>query len=208
MAKRQLKSWPLYTLLAGFVVPTVGIFGYALYETKTGGAPAATVSVTRANLPATSTLTEGLLPYMKGEEPAPAVDENSTNTKPWAGIYGDTVPMAIGDVAVEASVADTWPERIQGLSNTPYLPEEVVKLFVFDSSAYHSIWMKDMNYAIDIIWVSEDAKIVHIAKNVPPESYPETFSPSVPALYVIETAAGFADTHSLTTGTVVKLPAS
>lgn len=204
MAKKQFRSWPLYTLLAGFVVPTVTVFGYAFYETKTKGAEAPAVSVEKDDLTATSALTEGLVAYLKDEEPATAT--GSTESRPWSNIYPGTVPMTIGGVAVEASVADSWPERIKGLSETPYLPEEVVKFFVFDSSAYHSIWMKDMNYPIDIIWVSEAAEVVYIAKNVPPESYPETFSPSTPALYVIEAVAGFADTHGLSVGSSVELP--
>ncbi len=199
---KQLKSWPMYTLLLGFVVPTIAIFGYAYYEGK--NAPVTTASVTsdESRTPA-DTLAEGVFAYFNEKEATPTVTSSSD---PWTNIYPMTVPMQIGTVSVQASVAESWPDRIKGLSGTPYLPPEVVKLFVFDSLAYHSIWMKDMNYAIDIIWVDEQNQIVHIAKSVPPESFPETFSPPKPALYVIEAVAGFADEHALAVGTPVILP--
>lgn len=200
MAKR-FRSWLFFTLLAGFVVPTISAFGYILYEVKTAPPESETLAVGRG-LPATSALSETLVSYLKGD----AKETAATGTEPWSSIYPVTVPMQLGTTSVEASVADSWPERIQGLSDTPYLPEEVVKFFVFDAPAYHSIWMKDMQYAIDIVWVDAAGQIVHIAKNVSPDTYPETFSPATPALYVIEAAAGFADRHGLTVGTTVTLP--
>jgi uncharacterized protein len=200
---KQFKAWPLYTLLLGFVVPTVAIFGYAYYEGVNAPPPSPAVANEDELTPA-STLAEGVFAYFSEEE---LPREASPDDEPWAVIYPNTVPMKIGTVDVKASVAESWPDRIKGLSDTPYLPKEVVKLFTFDSLAYHGIWMKDMNYAIDIIWVDETNTIVHIVKNATPESYPETFSPTVPALYVIETAAGFVDEHALTTGVSVTLSA-
>lgn len=201
MAK-QFKSWPTYSLILGFIVPTIAIFGYAYYEGTQ--APTSTpVAASEEPLTPADTLAEGVFAYFNEKELPPAT---AASNEPWASIYPSTVPMQIGDVTVKASVAESWPDRIKGLSGTPYLPPDVVKLFIFDSLAYHSIWMKEMNYAIDIIWVDEKNTIVHIVKKATPESYPETFSPTVPALYVIETAAGFVDEHALTVGTLVTLP--
>ena len=73
--------------------------------------------------------------------------------------YPSLIPVTIGSTSVQASVADSLPERIQGLSDTPSLPTGVVKLFVFGSGGPQSIWMKDMNYAIDIMWADEKGLI-------------------------------------------------
>lgn len=123
-----------------------------------------------------------------------------------AELYPDTKPMTIKDVAVRASIAQSWPQRIKGLSDTPYLPEDVVKLFVFDSAGMHSFWMKDMNYSIDILWVDEAGVIVHIEENASPESYPAMFVPKTEALYVIETVAGFVAAQGIMEGDSVVLP--
>lgn len=124
----------------------------------------------------------------------------------WRIIYPNTIPIIIGEVEVQASVADTIPKRIKGLSGTPFLPENVVKLFAFGAGGPQSIWMKDMNYSLDIIWADEDGVIVHIEENVSPETYPEPFSSPVPAWYVIEANAGFVASSSISIGDEVVLP--
>lgn len=124
----------------------------------------------------------------------------------WKIIYPYTKPMKIGNLEVLASVAESWPDRIRGLSNTTYLPDNVVKLFIFDSPGQHSIWMKDMNYAIDIIWVDENGVIVYIEEDASPESYPAMFVPTSPAKYVIETTAGFVKKNIVKLGENVVLP--
>ena len=82
----------------------------------------------------------------------------------------------------------------------------VVKLFVFGAAGSHSIWMKDMNYAIDIMWVDEAGTIVHIEEGIAPETFPESFGSPTPAWYVIEAAAGFVAANQIMRGDQVLLP--
>lgn len=124
----------------------------------------------------------------------------------WQIVYPQVVPMRIGEAVVQASVADSLPERIKGLSGTPFLPDNVVKLFVFNAYGEHSIWMKDMNYALDIIWVAKEGEIVHIEENIAPETYPEAFSSPEPAWFVIEANAGFVASNTVALGDKVVLP--
>lgn len=133
-------------------------------------------------------------------------EEPEILTEDWRLIYPDTILMTIGGVEVQASVADTLPKRIKGLSGTPFLPENVVKLFAFGAAGIHSIWMKDMNYSLDILWVDKDGSIVHIEEDVSPDTYPEAFSSLVPAWYVIEANAGFVASSSISVGDEVVLP--
>ena len=57
-----------------------------------------------------------------------------------------------------------------------------------------------MFFPIDIIWINEEKKVVHMEKNVPPESFPKIFTPSEPAKYVLEVPAGFSDENGLMAG--------
>lgn len=127
----------------------------------------------------------------------------TTEKVDWRVIYKDTVPVSVGGKIVQASIAETWPDRIKGLSDTPFLPEEVVKLFIFDTVGLHSIWMKDMNYSIDIMWLNEDKEIIYIMEEVSPDSYPESFAPNKEALYVIEAVAGFVQKNEIGLGDVL-----
>ncbi len=114
--------------------------------------------------------------------------------------FKNLVPLRIGETKVEASVADSMSELIQGLSDTPYLPQGVVKLFVFSAGGEQAIWMKDMQYALDIMWADKEGKIIYIKENVTPENYPNSFSSPKPAWYVIEANAGFVASSSIKIG--------
>ncbi len=132
------------------------------------------------------------------EQPLPSEETDTTDQSNWRVYYPTTVPIVIGPTTVAASVADSLPERIKGLSDTPYLPEGLVKLFAFGAAGSHSIWMKDMQYPLDIIWVDKEGSITHIEENISPETFPESFSSPTPAWYVIEANAGFVASNNIT----------
>lgn len=85
-------------------------------------------------------------------------------------------------------IAETIFERVQGLSDTTTLPAGIDgMLFVFSEPGFHSIWMKDMNYSLDIYWLDSEFNIVHQELAVSPDTYPElSFASSVPVSYVLE----------------------
>lgn len=141
----------------------------------------------------------------RGEFQIPLKDAPLVNDD-WRKFYPELVPVIIGETTVQASVADSIPERIKGLSDTPYLPDGVVKLFAFGAEGEHGIWMKDMNYSIDIIWVEKSGAIVHIEENVAPETYPNSFASSKQAWYVIEAQAGFVAANKILLGDKVTVP--
>ena len=133
----------------------------------------------------------------------PVVEE--TTTDDWRRYYPVTTPITIGRSTVLASIAETVPERIKGLSDTPFLPENVVKLFVFGTNGRHSIWMKDMQYSLDIMWATKEGEIVHIEENVTPETYPESFASPTPAWYVVEANAGFVEANNISLGDTISV---
>lgn len=130
------------------------------------------------------------------------IREEVTEVTPdnWRVVYPSTVKARIGSTTVDVSVADSVPERIQGLSDTPFLPEHVVKLFVFEAEGNHSIWMKDMNYALDILWLNKEGLVIHIEEDVSPDTYPKSFASPVPAWYVVEANAGFVVQNQIKIG--------
>lgn len=98
-------------------------------------------------------------------------------------------------------VADTASEQQKGLGGRETLGTDEGMLFVFAENSSHSIWMKDMKFSIDIIWIDETKKIVNIASNISPETYPESFSSPVPSKYVLEMVAGTSARKNLSVGT-------
>lgn len=106
----------------------------------------------------------------------------------------------VGGQDVSVVVASTPEARARGLSETSQLDPNNGMLFVFDDIADHGIWMKDMNYPIDIVWLSDSKHVVHIEKNISPDTYPEIFRPSQPAKYVLEVPASFSDENDIQPG--------
>jgi uncharacterized membrane protein (UPF0127 family) len=118
------------------------------------------------------------------------------------GGYQGTEDLTQGKVRIDGvmftvDVADTDTERKQGLSGRRFLGEREGMLFIFDKNDQHGIWMKDMNFPIDVLWISENFRIIDIERNLEPSSYPEVERSSRPARYVLELPAGSIDIFSL-----------
>jgi uncharacterized membrane protein (UPF0127 family) len=120
----------------------------------------------------------------------------------------------IGGQFVKVILATTPTEQERGLSGRLGLSENSGMLFVFDKPGKYNFWMKDMKFAIDIIWIESVpgdpgySKISYIKKNAQPESYPNTFGPGTgdsDATYVLEVNSGFADKNNLKVGDIVVL---
>lgn len=108
--------------------------------------------------------------------------------------------LEINNTKINLIVSDTEGLRTKGLSDTKELKDNEAMLFVFAVPSKYGFWMKDMNYPIDIIWLDEDKKVVHIEKNASPESYPKVFFPPENSLYVLEFNGGFSTRNSITVG--------
>ena len=104
--------------------------------------------------------------------------------------------VAIGDTVLRVEVARTEEQLTTGLSRRRSLKEGTGMLFIFDTEGAHAIWMKDMRFPLDIVWIDENGKVVHIAEDVSPDTYPQSFSSPTPARYVLEVPAGYTTTAS------------
>lgn len=94
-----------------------------------------------------------------------------------------------GEQMMIEEVGDSQSLKL-GLAKYDYLPINQGMLFVFQEDDYHGIWMKNMKFPIDIIWLDEDFSVVDIIDNVRPESYPKVFYPKDLARHVLELNAG------------------
>ncbi|MFT7557348.1 MAG: uncharacterized membrane protein (UPF0127 family) [Planctomycetota bacterium] len=97
--------------------------------------------------------------------------------------------------SLQVRVADGRAERVRGLSGTERLAFDEGMLFAFDRPDFHGIWMKDMSYALDIVWFDEEYSIVHTEENVTPETYPKVFRPDRESWYVLELPAGWLEKY-------------
>lgn len=112
-------------------------------------------------------------------------------------------------VNVKAEVVDTELDRAIGLSKYDSLPKDAGMLFVFEPDSSPKFWMKDMKFAIDMIWISK-GKVIQIDNDAEPEpgvpdSKLKIYPPSDPIDYVLEVNAGFSKENNIKLGSSVEI---
>src|SRR5918995_762715 len=108
--------------------------------------------------------------------------------------------VTVKDFELNADVPITNELISKGLAVKNQLKENEAMLFIFEESAKHSFWMKDMKFPIDIIWLDSARKVVHIERNLQPCASVficTGYRPSADSQYVLETVAGFAQRHNV-----------
>ena len=120
--------------------------------------------------------------------------------------------VKIDDVVLEVQIADTDARRARGLMFQEQLPFDQGMLLVFDSDDRRSIWMLNMQFALDVFWIDSDGKVVHIETDVPPcKTAVETVTcPSYKgsgqdAKYILEVTAGFVEKHNITKDSLLEI---
>jgi len=84
-------------------------------------------------------------------------------------------------------------------------PESTGMLIVFAESGDEQFWMKNTLVPLDMIWIDEESRVVHVEQNVPPckadpcPSYP----PHAAAKYVLELGGGQAAKHRVVNGSTL-----
>src|SRR3989344_689004 len=117
----------------------------------------------------------------------------------------ENVNVTIGSLTVEAKTAINPQSRKRGLSKIDSIAFNQGMLFVFENPGQYGIWMKDMKFAIDVLWLDENKKVVDIAVDVPPQqglkdSELTIYKPSHNSKYVLEVNAGLVNLNGVRVG--------
>lgn len=123
--------------------------------------------------------------------------------KPSTGPYNEGT-IEIGGKKISIEVAETEQDKITGLSGRASIGEGQALLFPYDQAFIPGIWMKGMNFPIDIIWI-KDGTIVDIDANAETESRQfdsqfTVYKPSSIVDNILEVKAGFAERQNLKIG--------
>ena len=112
--------------------------------------------------------------------------------------------IKIGSEYYELEQVSTAEKLQLGLSGRDGLEDNSGMVFVFPDVRDQCIWMKDMKFALDIIWLNPEKNIIAIEQNVSPETYPNQYCHG-PAKYVIELNAGDVESAKIEVGQSVNL---
>ena len=117
-----------------------------------------------------------------------------------------TVAIIIGSKTFTVEIAADLAAREQGLMNRDKMENEHGMIFLFPHSGIYKFWMKDTKIPLDLLFLDNAGKVVHIVTLQPGDLV--GFENYTPTRYVIELNAGVAKSLNLKTGDTINLPLS
>lgn len=117
----------------------------------------------------------------------------TSETESISGLAVSTI--TVGDRSFTVELATTPAEQSLGLSGRPSMAIGHGMFFLFDDYSLPSFWMKDMQFALDFVWIA-DGRVVDITRNISApnagtsDSDLEIYRPSSPVDGVLELNAG------------------
>jgi uncharacterized protein len=104
---------------------------------------------------------------------------------------------------VEVMVSDE--DRAMGVMFRPSLPSDRGLLFQFAEPGFHGFWMKNCKFPIDMVWLDESHRVVHVEEKVPPcaSEHCPVYQPLRRASFVVEMNAGQARKEKAVVGSLV-----
>lgn len=110
--------------------------------------------------------------------------------------------ISIDGTVLDVQIADTPDRMTEGLQFQKPLTYNQGMIFVFAEPQIVAMWMKDMQFPLDMIWFDNNGNIVHIEKNLPPcsdNSPCQVYDGNRQnTKYVLEVTAGFVDKFNVT----------
>lgn len=108
--------------------------------------------------------------------------------------------------SMRVEVASSGAQGERGLGYRDSLAEDAGMLFDLHETRIPVFWMKGMRFALDMVWIGEDRRVVSVTEDVPPQpGAPDDqlarISPPAPVRYVLEINAGAAARHAIHAGT-------
>ncbi len=106
---------------------------------------------------------------------------------------------------IYCEIADTPATRSMGLMYRTSMATDRGMLFLFPEAGHWTFWMQNTKMPLDILWLDQNGKIVHLAEHVPickrTDNLCPRYRPKTAAMQVLELQAGQAEALQLTSGT-------
>ncbi len=121
--------------------------------------------------------------------------------------YGGPDPLTIetdnGPVSFTVELAETQEARTRGMMHRDSMAPDTGMLFDFEVEQVISIWMRNTQIPLDILYIRSDGTIAKIVANAVPESLRPMYS-DFPVIAVLEIAGGQADALGIEPGDLVR----
>ncbi len=123
----------------------------------------------------------------------------------WAHVLTTTLFASPATVAVE--IVSQPVELQRGLQGHKPLVEGTGMLFILPQAETARFWMKEMTFAIDILFLQADGTVANVALKAPPckQAVCPVYQSNGPVTHVLEVPAGWSERHAVSAGTRLRI---
>lgn len=119
--------------------------------------------------------------------------------------------IAINNHSISTEIAETPAERQRWLTfRSEEMPLSSALLLVYDKADLFSLWLLNIQFNLDLIWLDGAGNIVYIKQDAAPcrntlDAVQCTYKNTIPARYVLAATTGFINYHNITKNSKIKL---
>lgn len=119
--------------------------------------------------------------------------------------------LSIDNKIVKVEVADSPVAKQRWLTfREDKLPFDSAMILVYNKSDLYPIWLLNIEFNVDLLWLDEQANIVYIVKDALPcktalDVTGCTYKNTKPAKYILAATAGFIDFYNITNHSRIKI---
>ena len=143
----------------------------------------------------------------RDEKPRPVAvetDDSVAEGSAPADLTYRVVPLKTAAKTYQLQLADTQEKQSLGLSKRKSIGGDGM-LFPYSKPQKLCFWMKDMNFAIDMLWLDANKQVIKLQPKVSPDTYPQTTYCQTDAQYVVELDSGEAAKSGIAIGTTLDI---
>ena len=135
---------------------------------------------------------------------------NNDDVQPEFEAQVEFLSEADTNIILDCQIANTTEERQTGLMYVSSLPESEGMLFIQDPPRNVTLWMKNVEIPLDMIFVDENLRVVGIEEAIvelpdTPDGELIRYYSGQPVLYVIEANMGFCTENGIVPGTEITI---
>jgi uncharacterized membrane protein (UPF0127 family) len=119
--------------------------------------------------------------------------------------------IRIDDDVIKVEVAESRADKQRWLMfREERLPLNSAMILVYEKSDLYSMWLLNIEYNLDLIWINENGNIVYMVKDAEPcknalDAASCTYKNTKAAKYIIAAASGFIDEHDITEKSIMTI---
>lgn len=132
--------------------------------------------------------------------PLPALAQTEAQDLPKTPL---TIETSSGEIAITVEVADEPEELATGLMFRDGVPEGTGMIFDFGDPREANMYMRNVPFGLDMLFLSPEGKVMAIVSHVQPYSE-RTINPGFPVKGVLELASGEAQRLGIQPGDMIE----